>query len=712
MMKKIKLKNEFIRIEKSNFLKIALVAIACLPLIYAGLYLWAFWDPYSRIDQLPVAVVNEDKGGNKDGEYQNVGQELVDTLHDNRVMAWSFVDRQIAMNGITSKKYYAAIIIPDTLTTSVLSLDSSDPHQGKITFVTRDATNMLATKIADRVFLELKVSLNKSISEEAVEKIFFKIRDIRDSLNEAVDGTSTLVDGLNKLTDGSHTLHDALTDIYGGTKDLKNGLSTLKDNNGKLVQGSHDAATASATIRDNLNSASTGSAALVSGLAQVSGGMTTLAAGLSQAASGSSQLYLGSQSLSSGLTQTASSAATLAGGTQGTLALLKSFQASHPELATDSGLLTIITTAEQTASGASQLVGGLNQLVPGSTSVTVGLSALSQQLAIANNGSQSLLAGANKSLIGSQSLNQGVIALSAGAGVLANGASTLETGVHDYTDGVTKAKDGSDKLTDGADKVQSGSQELTNNLITAKDGSVELHTKLFDGYQKLIDQTTDRQINLKKPVVATPVTSELVNLGEVANYGTGFTPYFIPLALWVGSMAIFFIIRPIEISKVMPWGTWVIVISKQMSAYVIGLLQSAMLIGVLMLGLGLKVKYLGLFFCFVALFSLTAITIIQCLTAIMGESAKFIAIILLMMQLTSSAGTYPVETAPHLFSVIGHWLPMTYAVSGLREIISGDNLGLIRYDGIVLFGITIGAYLITGLTRKWWKQPVVLGDHS
>jgi putative membrane protein len=704
--------NEFIRIQKSLFLQVAMIAVACLPLIYAGLYLWAFWDPYARINQLPVAVVNEDKGGLHDGEYQNIGQELVDDLSGDTTMAWNFVPKSTALAGIASRKYVAAIMIPENLTTSVQSVDSSSPRQGKITYVARDATNMLATKIADRVFLELTQKLNQEVSEKLVEKVFFKIRDIRDSLEDATVGTSDLVDGMVKLTDGSQTLHDGLVDIYNGTKDLDNGLFTLKNNNGKLVQGSHDAATASATIRDNLSLVSGGTQSLVTGLTQLSGGMTSLTAGLIQAASGSSQLAANSQTIASNLTQTASGAAQLAAGNQSLVVLLKSFQANHPELATDSSLLTIIATAEQTASGAGQLNNGLNQLVPGENTIIAGLNTLAQQLVGAVSGSQTLAAGASQSLSGSTTINSGVTALSAGATTLANGTTTLESGVHDYTDGVAKVKDGTHELVNGADKAQSGSQELTNNLKTAQDGSQELHDKLTDGYHELVDQTTNKVINDKKGVISKPITSTLLNFGEVANYGTGFTPYFIPLALWVGAMAIFFIVKPIEIGTAPWYKTPIVVWSKQQAAIVLGMLQSVLLIAVLMIGLGLKVKYLALFIGFVALISIAFIALMQWFTAIGGEAAKFIAIVLLMMQLTSSGGTYPVETAPTFFQRIGIYLPMTYAVSGLREIISGDNLGLITTDIKILSLIALAGFVATCLSRKWWKQPAVLGEHE
>ena len=110
------------------FSRIAIIGIISLPLIYSVLYLWAFWDPYNKVDDLPVAFVNQDRGGVKDGANRNVGQELEDKLAQENVLKFSFTTLQDAQTGLVGKRYYAYFLVPEDFTQNILSADQKNPQ--------------------------------------------------------------------------------------------------------------------------------------------------------------------------------------------------------------------------------------------------------------------------------------------------------------------------------------------------------------------------------------------------------------------------------------------------------------------------------------------------------------------------------------------------------------------------------------------------------
>ena len=152
-----------------------LVGVVILPLIYGGLYLWAFWDPYGKMENLPVAIVNEDKCAYKLEKKENkeycFGQELIDKLGEEKQMNWQFVDKQTAEIGLENKDYYTLAIIPEDFSKNILSVDGDNTQQAKIEFKSRQASSFMAAKFSDTAFIKIKAALNEKISKEYFDKI-------------------------------------------------------------------------------------------------------------------------------------------------------------------------------------------------------------------------------------------------------------------------------------------------------------------------------------------------------------------------------------------------------------------------------------------------------------------------------------------------------------------------------------------------------------
>jgi putative membrane protein len=783
------------RVFPTLFSKLAVIVLVCLPLAYSVLYLWAFWDPYNKMSNLPVAFVNLDKGGTKDGEYKNVGSQLQDELKTNDNLKWEFTTLQDAQVGLLNKKYYSYLIVPENFTQNVLSVDQENPQKATVYLRTRQASNVISATIVNRVTYAVTQELGHKVSEEYIDNIFVQTKDTVQDLQKAVNGAQDLNKGLSDAKSGSRDLTEGLEDAYSGGQDLYNGVYTAADGSETIQSGLHSAYKSTGTlqsglgslydgavtIRDNLAAASAGAQTLNAGSTTAYQGAAALSAYLQQAVAGSTQIStklaeadsaanqisggLASfaqnlPALQQGLTAAGQAAGAVAGQAQaiGTTsssfnASIQSLLAAHSELATDSDVLalqseasdlaaqsgtltsasgTLSGTMQQVSSGFSSGTSNLPAVISGAASLSSGLDTLSAgsgglttQLGQIQNGAQSLTTGLNSAVAGSTKLAKGLTDLSAGSvtlaknlneaytgsGKLSAGLKALDSGSEDLTDGLYSLRSGSKDMVDGLSDLKDGSQKLDSGLATASSGSQELYEKLNDGYTKAKDQVTDAKIAREKPIISNPVDMSEEITDPVATYGTGFTPYFVPLALWVGSMAIFFVLQPLSnkdagrMSRlgllkeiVMRYGVFALIVTLQ------AILQDAVLIK----ALGLHPNHPQLFFLFTILLGLLDVAIIECLVFLLDRGGIFIAVILLMLQLTSSAGAFPRETMPAFFNTIAPYLPMTYAVNELRDIISGStvNIGSIA----AAFACAIAVFLLITFIFKRMSAQMSLRE--
>ena len=279
------------RVQKkiSWFRVVSVIAVLGLPLIYGFLYLWAFWDPYGSLKNMPVAVVNLDKGSVRDGEEYNLGNKLVDKLKDNTSIGWRFVDKDVAAKGLKDKIYYSVVTVPENFSASALSADSDSPQVANILLTSREATNFMSAKFSESATIKLVVELNKEVEEEYWKNIYVSMRSIGSDLGKATDGANKLEDGLSDMSDGNNKIIKGLNDAEDGSSTLYDGLNDLKN-------GSYD-------LRNGLNSAKSGSSDLASGISSINSGLSTFSKSIGDLQSGITQAQTGINSSKAGIDQ-------------------------------------------------------------------------------------------------------------------------------------------------------------------------------------------------------------------------------------------------------------------------------------------------------------------------------------------------------------------------------------------------------------------------
>lgn len=524
-------------------------------------------------------------------------------------------------------------------------------------------------------------------------------------------GSTTVNGGLNQLAAGAAGLEQGaggLAASVGTSSDntLVNGSATLYGalNGAKSALDAGDVAAAQRLIGaalDGAGSLSSGAAQLQGGAGQLSdsvrqvqAGVTAVSDGLDQLASGigassdqtATTLYGGANLLAAGIgTAEDSSTSTLYSG-------LNNLSAGYESLS--SQLLPLVQQSPQLKAAIAQLDAGASDVNANMSMLAAGASQVASGASQVNDGASSAVSGASR--------------LDDGAAQLADGAQAAKGGASQLAAGALSAKDGSVQIASGAVQLEEGSGTLTAGLTDAVDGSGELADALSDGAKTAADQTSN--ISGKSEVMSDPV--ELVNeyYTTVKNYGTGFAPYFMALGLWVGGLVAGFVFKPLNNRLIMSGAKpLTVAFANYLPVAFFSLIQATLLMVVLQFGLQLQIDNVPAFYAMGYLTSLVFAAIMQFLMAAFGFPGKFVAIILLMLQLTACAGTFPIQTTPEFFQAINPFMPMTYVVQGMRQIMTGLDYGIVGFDCFVLFAIGAACFALTCLVA-WRKRTVRMED--
>ncbi|MDA1771474.1 YhgE/Pip domain-containing protein [Bacillus cereus] len=852
------LRKEFTEIIKSKKILIPIIAVLFVPILYAGMFLWAFWDPYKQLDDLPVAVVNLDKGALFDGKPIEVGKGLVDNLKDNKSFKWEFVSEKEAKKGMEGRKYYMLVRIPDDFSSNATTLLKDNPKPLNLEYIPNESLNFLSSQIGGTAIEKIKTEVSSTLTKTYAEKMFDSIKDVSKGLADGAEGASKLHDGSSELHDGSSKVTDGLHTLQGKSGEMKDGVQKLADGSNKLVDGSGKVTAGLNTLNSKTGEMQTGIGKLQDGSGKVTGGLNTLNSktgelrdgsekvtgglnklvsksgelqtgttnlsnGMGKLVEGQSQLEKGSQAIQKGLqdlnsnvqksaagleemqakvpsilntvngkidgaganvnrlneltqstagdaknaaqevanlqkqieslpkeyqeqlqpfitsavksTETVQQkAAGVAGGTNKLNEQVKQLKGEidqktsglQNKLPNSEGVKTLADGIEKLTNaqnefvskfygfgegldnakigadklkdGSVQLIDGVTQLQSGSGKVTAGLGQLSA-------GVNQLADGSSKVTGGLGTLSAGANQMTGGITQLADGSSQVTTGLGTLNGGLNKMSTGSTQLIDGVNKLADGSGKVTDGLVKVNDGSGELAEKLGEGAEKTGEvKGTDKTYDM----FASPVKVKTEKMAEVPNYGTGFTPYFLSLGLFVGALLLS-IVYPLRDTVGVPKSGFSWFISKFGVLLSVGIIQAIVADVILLFGLGVEVQSIPYFILFSIITSLAFIALIQCLVTAFGDAGRFIAIITLIMQLTTSAGTFPLELIPKFLQPFHAWLPMTYSVSGFKAVVSsGDfdfmwkNIGMLMTFIVVLSLGTIAS--LTLMHKRQFKN--------
>lgn len=673
MIKNKMLRAEWKHLFSNKILLISMAVISFIPILYSGFFLGSIWDPYGQTKNLPVAFVNEDKGASLNGKSLNVGESIEKKLKDNHDLSWEFVSKQQADEGVNSGHFYAVVTIPSDFSQKVSSITKSEPQQAVINFTTTPAKNYIGSLVSNQAAAKVKSSVSEQITQAYAKGILENLDKLGIGLDTAANGASTLHDGLGRLQSGAQTYVGGVKQLAVNQQSLAGGLAQLSDGSRKLQAGLGQ-------LSNNLPTESQ--------LSQLSNGMKQLQSGINQlnaSVGNPSPVLVAQQNKVKTDTQT----------------LVQTMNDSKFDLLAAGGTLQTLG-AQAAASGSNSTTISLPQISNISRAFTKTQTIIAQTTTLLNDLqtlTQQLSAQQTQLQAGVSALNNGVNQLTPNAITAFNGYNSLRfannqllAGSASLTNGLNEAKSGSQKLANGASLLESRSGALIDGTSQLASGADTLANKLADASNRIKIQPTGATTQQQ---IANPVKSEMAEKGNVPNYGYALSPYVLSLSLFVGALVLN-VIYPIrktfsEQESAIRW--W---LSKASVAGVAAFMQATILMLVMVFFLGLTPEHPAHFIGAIYLTSFAYMSIVSLLVIVLDNPGRFLAMILLVLQLGSSEGTFPIQTANGFFQAINPLVPMTYSIRALRQAISG-GLDNAFYGGSmwVLVGFLLVANLLT-----------------
>lgn len=339
-------KQEWKSLWRNKILMIVLVFIIAIPAIYTTLFLGSMWDPYGKLDELPVAVVNLDEPVEYEGETLNVGQKLVDKLKEDGSLCFNFTDADQAERGLKNGTYYMVITVPKNFSENATTLMDTVPKKMELDYKTNPGTNYIAMKMSETALEKIKTSVAQEVTKTYAETIFDKISEAGDGMKDAADGAGEIYDGTEKLSDGNKTISDNLKTLSEGTLTFKDGTSELKVGLSSYLDGVNQLSDGSTTLANGATSLLTGALKLNEGANSLSDGTKALTSGTATLESGAKTLESGLKTYTDGVKQANDGAAAL----------------NANSSALTAGAQQLTAGNEQLSSGSAQILGGLNQM--------------------------------------------------------------------------------------------------------------------------------------------------------------------------------------------------------------------------------------------------------------------------------------------------------------------------------------------------------------
>lgn len=771
------IKAEWKNIAKSTWLKIVLCAIMIIPMIYACVFLGSMWDPYGNTDQLPVAVVNNDKEVEYNDSTMDIGKQLSDKLAKNDSMDFNIVSSSKAQKGLKDGKYYMIITIPENFSKNATTLLDDDPQTMMLTYTTNPQTNYVATKMDDSAMAKVKAEISSTVTKTYSKILFKNVKTLSKGFKTAADGSQKLSDGVNTAKDGNATITENLNTLASsalvfndGADSLVKGLSAYTEGVSTAKAGAQQLDNNSATLNNGAAQLKAGSSQLLSAVQaaekQLGDGINASAGQLNTLTSSNKQMAESSKQLSAALTkiqgainsnnlvENDAQAAKKVDGMISTLSTTIStmnnnaaqlnqlaaaekkqaeqLQATQPQAAQELMLkatshATQAATLQQVASQLSSSINTddlkqLSTLLNGNAAVlknqtaanakTQQLLARSQQLATANNTAVGSLVTNLKTVQASMKGTSTSVGMVGAVSQIDNGLSTLQSGLKTYTGGVKQVNNGlgtlasnnatlnsgASQLAEGALKISSGSNQLAagsatlgEGLNTIGEGTGTLTSSLKDASKKSNIKSTSKTYKQ----MSTPVDTEKKELTNMPNNGHAMAPYMMSVALYVACMAL---------SLMYPFGKGMtttdspvkFLLAKATVMVPLSIVQALILYFSLKGFCGFTPARPGLCLAFMLLLSLAFMAFIAFLAIAFGRIGEFIALIFMVFNLGASAGTYPLETAPHWYTVLHPFVPFTYSVNGFRSVIA--NATAVPTTEIFFFvGLLVVSALLTYL---------------
>lgn len=652
------------------------IAIVILPSLYAWLNIYSNWDPYGNTGGISIAVASLDEDyTTPEGETVNKGRDVLDDLRESTSINWVVVDTQDeAVEGVRAGDYYAAVVIGEDFTYNMYNMLTQWTGKPTITYYENDKKNAVATKITDTAASNLKQSITENYLEVLIGNIFREASDLSQALtaDDPVGSAQGLLTQANTLLLSlNQTLQAYANAGAGGGMD-----SALSQEVSDLVS--------------SMNSHTPSTGDLTATVSQIS---REIYAALQKADSALQQAYQALETAVNGGNNEAALAAADRALSAAAQELGKAGQAvSDWGHRFDGQTGSAAQAAQKAAQELSEQLFGLQaQLnsLPGLVeskddalaavkSCVDTVDALTNRVGDLLTPSQSDLAQDIKDVAGqAEGMLDGLKGTAADVRTLLSQAQGLQGSLDSVlADGQAAISDASAKLTELIENLDlSGTQTQLSTLVDILGGDPAVYGQYFS---ELVQTSVE-------PVY------------PIANYGSAMAPFYSVLAIWVGGVILVALMKvhakPDGLLDPKPWHLY---FGRYLTFLLFNELQAAVIVTGDLFILGVQCENIGMFYLTGALTSFVFSLLIYSLAISFGDVGKAIVVVVMVLQIAGSSGTFPIELLPQVYRKIYHFFPFPYAIDAVRECLCGmyGNTWLVQIGYLMLFAV---AALIIGL---------------
>ena len=695
--------NNILKIYKDDIKKIftnyaaliVFIALSILPSLYAWFNIKASWDPYGKeaTSQIKIGVVNKDKGAELKGEFKNIGNQIIDQLKENDVMGWQFVSEKEAVKAVEEGSYYAMITIPEEFSENILSLITDDIKKGKIIYTVNEKVNAIAPKITVKGATAVQENVNKTVIETVsdivlstakdlgievegqlpkLDNLYDKLVEIQSKFKDLYETTDLAYDGVNKVADLVTNLQNdipLITDTLNSTKGLATNLIDF------ISKSQTEINNIAPTIKTDIG--------LVRDLADEVSSYVDVVINAINTGSENANVLLGNLNTKvSGLRDYLTSIRVLVEKING-----------HSQNGALSDVLNNLITAENTLNQLYNEIESIkNSLANGNLIDTSKLENAKTVLNDVSNITGNLYDRFDSEILGNINtiLNTANDSAKSALEILQRAQDKLPKGEEILTTVSALCNKGNEGIKYAKDNLPRA-EEIVNE-VTSKVAKIKDSSDLKD-LLKLIANNVEERSNY----LTSPVELEENSLYPMRNYGTAMTPFYSVLSLWVGMTLL---VSMFSAEAHGEYNHMEVYFGKLLLFLTIGMTQALIVaLGDLYL---LKIYCVNpaLFVTGILFTSITFVAIVYSLVSVFGNVGKVTAIILLVLQVAGSGGTFPIQLTPKFFQIINPFLPFTYAISFARESIGGVVQSVLVKDIVIMLIYIVVAILISIFLKK------------
>lgn len=692
-------KRDIGRLSKNVVALIVVIGVCIIPSLYAWFNIAANKDPYGNTANIKIAVANNDAGTENDmlGNL-DVGGQIVDTLKENDSLGWVFVSEDKAISGVKSGEYYAAIVIPDNFSESMVSFLSGKIEQPEFDYYLNEKKNAIAPKITDTGANTIQQQVNTEFVSAAAGTV-------ADILNGSVSGIGT------KLDDVQNDILTKISTVSDNLKEYEKALDSFNktvDSSNKLIEKSKKSmAIVKSDANSGVNSIKNGTDSLTLVRNDIADFANDLGAGISKAQNSlakvntKSGINLGkisskTESIHGQFQEMITSVESIIDKNSEMLMTLKEINKKYPS----DSLTNLINELDSQNSKYKTI---LQKLRTGSDSIndatTTSVKAVESISKIIEKNTKDI----HSSKV---TVENGIMTgLNTSLDTFSNIQGTLSgilKGVGPATDNVVTLMDQLENSLDSAKKALSSTgssiKKVQERLDKANvDISVVKTSKIYEKLKDMTNLDSDKVASF----MSSPVKLKTETFYSVENYGTAMTPFYTNLAIWVGGIVLIAIFK-MEVDKSEKiknftptqayFGRWMLFI-------LVGFVQALIIcLGDIFI-LKIKCQHPVLFVVAGLVAAFVYVNLIYALSLTFKHIGKAVSVILVILQIPGSAGTYPIEMTPGFFQAIHPLLPFTYGINAMREAIAG-TYGHYYVKNLVILLIYVPIALFIGLVLR------------